>query len=83
MNRTLAVHPRVHHRRLVGEPQVVVRREDHHLAAPLHADARRLRALEVVEALVDPVGLELVDLRLEVGREHRASRNRGSHQSLL
>ena len=32
-----------------------------HLTAPFHPDARRLRRLEVVELLIDAVGLELVE----------------------
>ena len=38
-------------RRLVAQPEVVVRREDQYFAAAFHLHARRLRRVEVVERL--------------------------------
>ena len=56
-------------RRLVAQAEVVVRRENQDFAAPFHLDARRLRRVEIVEPLVDLVGLELLDRALERFRE--------------
>ena len=53
--------PACDHRRLVAQAEVVVRREDQDVAAPFHLHARRLRRVEIVEPLVDLVGLELLD----------------------
>ena len=46
-----------------AQAEIVVRREDQHLAAPFHLHARGLRRVEIVEPLVDLVGLELLDRR--------------------
>ena len=70
-----ALQPRFHHARLVAEAEIVVRREDQHLAAPLHDYARGLRRVEVIEALVDSVRLELVQLPLQLGPEGRVQRH--------
>ena len=45
-----SVDPRLDDRRLVAQPEVVVRRQDQHFAAPFHLHARRLRRIEVVSA---------------------------------
>src|SRR5438034_1405297 len=58
--------------RLVTEAQVVVGRENHDIAAPLHLDSSGLRRLQVVQALVHAVALELVELGLEPGSERHA-----------
>ena len=54
---------------LVAQAEVVVRREDQHFAAAFHLHARRLRRVEIVEPLVDAIGLELLDARLRARRE--------------
>src|SRR5262249_18270372 len=46
----------------VAETGVVVRREDENASSPLHRGPRRLRAVEIVEALVDPRLPERVQL---------------------
>src|SRR5207245_3010337 len=58
--------------RLVAQTEVVVGREDHDLAAPLHLASCGLRPLEVVQAPVDPVLLELLEFGLEPGGEAHA-----------
>ena len=55
-----------HDVRMVGEAEVVVRREDDHLAAPAHAHDRALRRLERVEALVRPRLAQRVELRADL-----------------
>src|SRR5439155_1385973 len=57
---------------LVAEPQVVVRRENHDLSAPLHPGSRGLRRLQVVEPLVHAVALELLQLGHEPGSQRHA-----------
>src|SRR3989475_12982863 len=58
----------------VAQSEVIVRREDDHLAAALHAHPRGLRGREVVETLVDAVPPELVELAGEpCGEIGRAS----------
>jgi len=60
------------HLRLVAESQIVVGRENHDLAAPFHPGACGLRPFEVVEALVDALLLELLELGFEPGGEAHA-----------
>ena len=62
------VDARLDDRGLVAQAEVVVRREDQHLAAPFHLHARRLRRVEIVEPLVDAVRLELLDRCLRARR---------------
>ena len=57
--------PGCHHLGLVAQAEVIVRREDDDLAPALHPDPGPLRAVEVVEALVDAVANELLQLALE------------------
>src|SRR5437667_406341 len=65
----------LHDRGGAAQSQVVIRREDDHLAASLHAHARGLGGGEVVEALVDAVPPELVELAGEsCGETHAISR---------
>src|SRR5256885_5873360 len=58
--------------RRVAQTEVVVGGEDHDLAAPLHLASCGLRPLEVVEALVDSVLLELLEFTLEPDSEGHA-----------
>ena len=62
--------------RVPGEPEVVVRREDDHLAAPLHPHDRPLRRLERQEALVRAGVAQRVELRAELLVEQSWSRGR-------
>jgi hypothetical protein len=55
-----------HDVRVVGEAEVVVRREDNHLATPAHAHDRALRRLEGVEALVHPRLAQRGELRADL-----------------
>src|SRR5437763_16819991 len=57
--------------RLVTEAQVVVGGENHDIAAPLHLDSSGLRRLQVVQALVQAVALELAELGPEPGSERQ------------
>src|SRR5262249_22176276 len=50
---------------LAAQAEVVVRGEDDDLAPTLHPHPGRLGAIEVVEALVDPVPDELLQVGLE------------------
>ena len=56
---------RSHDRRLIGEPEVIVGRQDDDLAPILHANAGRLRAFEIVETFVGAVLDELLQLGLD------------------
>ena len=56
----------------VAEAEVVVRGQDHDLATPFHLDPAVLGGGEVVEALVDAIALELVELGLEPGSQAHA-----------
>src|SRR6266498_398792 len=51
---------------LVAQAEVVVRREDQHLAAALHLNTGRLRGIEIVEPLVHSILLQLLDAFLEL-----------------
>ena len=61
-----------HDLRVPGEPEVVVRREDDHLAASVHPHDRPLRRLEREEALVRARVAKRVELRAELLVEGRA-----------
>ncbi len=65
--------------RMPREPEVVVRREDDHLAAPLHLHDRPLRRLKGQELLVRARVAERVELAAEllVERGHRSSGRSG------
>ena len=60
-----------HDLRVPGEPQVVVRGEDDHVATAGHPDDRSLRGLEGEEALVRSRLAERVELRAELPVESR------------
>ncbi len=60
------------HLGLVGEPEVVVGGEDHDVAPTLHPHTRALRRLQVIEAFVDAIALELLQLGAQAGREAHA-----------
>src|ERR1700694_176599 len=67
--------PGLHDRGDVAQAEVVVRREDQDFAASFHFDAGGLRRVEIVEALVDAVLLELLEFGAETGGElHAISR---------
>jgi hypothetical protein len=51
--------------RFIGQAEVIVRREDEHIAPSFHLHPRGLWRVEMIEALVDLVGLQLIDGALE------------------
>src|SRR5437868_4777726 len=59
----------VDHSLLVGKAEIVVRRENENVAAPLHLHTCCLRRIEVVQCLVDPIVAQLLELRFEICRE--------------
>ena len=69
---------RLHHGGFVRQPQIIVGGEHDDLAASLHVHARALRCLEIVELLVDLVGLEPLDLRFGILYERAVDGHRTS-----
>src|SRR4029078_4243020 len=63
---------RPHHLGVPGESEIVVRREDDHLAAALHLDDGALRGLQRQEALVRLRVAQRVELGAQVAVETRA-----------
>src|SRR5678815_670488 len=64
--------------RVVAQAEVVVRRKNQHVPLAFHLDASGLRRVQVIEALVHAVLLQLLDARLELVVKLAVE----SHQSL-
>ena len=59
---------RLHQRRMIGEPEIVVGAEVEHLAPALHADHRALRALDDALTLEKPLLVQRLGLLVKVSK---------------